>query len=222
MTIPFLSQFVNKEVTVTLRDGTTCTGTIIRNEYGDVYRYKMGSFNYTFDGRYQPGEIHEMDIIEIVETTPKQMINKKQLLQSIQEIEAQLSKLKKGLESHKAPTIQEAKVGDTLEDGSIVLIKEKNHAIVVCSKEREFYSSWNKLEYNKIEKGFGPDWFIPSNELLHLAYKKIPQHFNSRWYWSSTESNKTSACYVCFGNGSQSSGYKCGTNSVRPFRCISY
>lgn len=227
MTIPFLSQFVNKEVTVTLRDGTTCTGTIIRNEYGDVYRYKMGSFNYTFDGRYQPGEIHKMDIIKIVETTPKQMINEQQLLQSIQEIEAQLSKLKKGLESHNIPTIQEAKVGDTLEDGSIVLKKENGLALLIAPKSTEVQCQWTVQFSDVFDKlsseGFIPSqWFIPTVEQLQLAYKVVPDEFNNEWYWSSTESNASSACIVNFNSGFQFKGSKSCTFCVRSVRCISY
>lgn len=147
-------------------------------------------------------------------------MNNSETAQKIKEAEEHLASLQQQLEARKFPTIQESKVGDVLEDGSIVLIKESNHAIVVCSKDREFTSTWNDLEKNKTANGFGPEWFIPSKELLYLAYKKIPQHFSRDWYWSSTENNAANACFANFSNGNQSYNYKRNTSCVRSVRCI--
>ena len=228
MTIDLLSNFVNKEVTVTLRNGTTRTGIIIRNGRGDVYPYRIGTLgHYTFDARYFPRENHERDIIGIVETTPKQMNNKQQLLQSIQETEAQLNKLKEQLEQQKAPTIQEAKVGDTLEDGSIVLKKENGLALVVAPKSTEVQCQWSKQfseVFDKLNsKGFiSSQWFIPTVEQLQLAYAVLPNEFNKQWYWSSSETTASNACNVCYNVGTQGFSSKSGACCVRSVRCVSY
>jgi hypothetical protein len=226
MTTDLLSNFVNKEVTVTLRNGTTRTGTIIRNEHGDTYPYKMGTFNYTFDARYFPGENQERDIIGIVETKPKQMNNKQQLLQSIKDTEEQLIKLKEQLEQ-KAPTIQEAKVGDTLEDGSIVIKKENGLALLIAPKSTEVQCPWSKQFSEVFDKlsseGFIPSqWFIPTVEQLKLAHKVIPNEFNKDWYWSSSEYNASNACFVIFNNGIQCRSPKSSACCVRSVRCVSY
>ena len=107
-------------------------------------------------------------------------MNPKQLIQSIQETEAQLEKLKKQLQT---PTIQEAKVGDTLEDGSIVIKKENGLALLVAPESTEVRCRWTK-EFPEVylkltEEGFIPSqWFIPSVEQLQLAYKVIPSEFD--------------------------------------------
>lgn len=224
-----LSQFVNKEVTVTLRNGETHTGIITRYD-DDYYNYRVGTFAYyTFDARYYPGETHRWDIIKIVETTPKQMNNKQQLLQSIKDTEAQLNKLKEQLEAQKAPTTQEAKVGDTLEDGSIVLKKENGLALVVAPKSTQVECQWTKQFCEVFDKlfleGFIPSqWFVPTVTQLQLAYKVIPDEFKNERYWSSGEYDASYAFSVFFDNGNQrnlnwNKDYDC---SVRAFRCISY
>jgi C-terminal processing protease CtpA/Prc len=61
------------------------------------------------------------------------MNNMQELYQSIEDTEQQLNKLKKLkelLEQLKPDTIQEAKVGDTLEDGPVVLKKENGLALL--------------------------------------------------------------------------------------------
>jgi hypothetical protein len=224
MTIDF-SQFVNKEVTVTLNDDTTITGVLTRIQESS-FPYRIGSYSWTARGRYSIGKTDFQDIKSIVETTPKQMNNKQQLLKSIQETEAQLNKLKEQLEQ-KAPTIQEAKVGDTLDDGSIVIKKENGLALLIAPKSTEVQCQWTRQfseVFDKLNsKGFIPSqWFIPSVEQLKLAYKVIPNEFNKDWCWSSSESSASCACSVFFGDGGQGYCIKNNTNCVRAFRCISY
>jgi hypothetical protein len=156
------------------------------------------------------------------------MTNKQQLLQSINETEQQLEKLKQELEAHKTPTIQGASVGDTLEDGSIVLMKENHIALLIAPKSTEVYCKWTKgfpEVYSKLtEQGFIPSqWFVPTVEQLRLAYKVIPNEFNEDWYWSSSEFDAFSACFVSSCNGIQSNcSSKSNTNCVRSVRCVSY
>jgi hypothetical protein len=117
------------------------------------------------------------------------MNNKQQTLQKINELEAQLEVLKKDLEQ-KFPTIQEAKIGDVLEDGSIVVEKTTSMALLVapliteaiCGWTPEFTPVFNKLK----EKGFTPSqWFIPTKEQLKIALQNCNTHFGGSTYWSS-------------------------------------
>jgi hypothetical protein len=156
------------------------------------------------------------------------MNSKTQLLQSIQDTEAQLNKLKKQLVAHNfAPTLTEASVGDTLEDGSIVLEKQNGLALLVAPKNTEVVTSWSKEFpelYKKLtEEGFNSSqWFVPTYKQLELAYKTIPNSFSSTAYWSSTEYNATTACLVFFSNGNTSFNSKPYTSCVRAFRCANY
>ena len=155
------------------------------------------------------------------------MNTKQQLLKSIQETEQQLNKLKEQLESHKTPTIQEANVGDTLEDGSIVLKKENGLALLIAPKSTQVECQWTRQFSEVFDKlaseGFNPSqWFIPTVEQLQLAYAVLPNEFNKDWYWSSGECNASNACFVFFTNGSQYNCNKSITNCVRSVRCVSY
>jgi hypothetical protein len=155
------------------------------------------------------------------------MNTKQQLLQSINETEQQLNKLKQELESHKTPTIQEASVGDTLEDGSIVIKKENGLALLLAPAFTEVSCTWSK-EFSEVfeslkNNGFIPSqWFIPTVEQLKLAYKVISDEFNMDCYWTSSEFSVSNARYVGFDNGGQDYCIKNNTNCVRAFRCISY
>jgi hypothetical protein len=155
------------------------------------------------------------------------MNNKQQLLKSIQETEQQLVKLKEQL-NKKTPTIQDAEVGDVLEDGSIVLKKENVLALVVAPKSTEVKCKWTKgfpEVYDKLySEGFTPSqWFIPSVEQLKLAYKEIPDEFNKKFYWSSSECIASNSCWgVDFINGAGGNYSRSNTSSIRAFRCISY
>jgi len=67
------------------------------------------------------------------------------------------------------------------------LVKGDNHAIVVCSKEKEFESDWGTImsgvwDENEWGRKFDPEWFIPSKDLLLLAHKQIPQFFGTYAY----------------------------------------
>jgi hypothetical protein len=156
------------------------------------------------------------------------MTTKSQLQSKIQELEAELQQFKSQLSSYKeTPTLQEAKVGDVLEDGSIVLSKQNGIAILVAPKETEVRCTWSKKFSDVFDslksRGFNPSqWFIPSKELLNLAWETIPQHFASASYWSSTEFNATLACFQFFCNGIIYADSKATTYCVRAFRGVTY
>jgi hypothetical protein len=155
------------------------------------------------------------------------MTTKTQLQAKIQELESELQSFKQQLGSYKEITIENASVGDTLEDGSIVLQKSNGLALLVAPKSTEVETTWSK-EFGEVfqklkEQGFNPSrWFVPTKEQLVIAYKTIPNEFSSTIYWSSTESNATRAWIVDFGNGYIYITNKANTFCIRAFRCVTY
>jgi len=156
-----------------------------------------------------------------------QMLTKNQLQQEVQNLEAKLQEFREQLNTYKAVTIETAGVGDTLEDGSIVLQKNNGLALLVAPASTEVEAPWSKefpLVFQKLkEEGFNPSqWFVPTKEQLQLAYRNIPNEFSPPYYWSSTESNSGCACYLIFNNGNASYNFKMSTLCVRAFRCVTY
>jgi hypothetical protein len=156
------------------------------------------------------------------------MTSIRQLQTKIEELETELQSFKQQLNTYKAPTLAEASVGDTLEDGSIILKKENGLALLVAPKSTEVVTSWSK-EFSDVfdalkTQGFNQSqWFVPTIEQLELAYMTIPQEFSSPLYWSSTELSATLACGVHFLDGGAGSGFsKAGACCVRAFRCVTY
>jgi hypothetical protein len=155
------------------------------------------------------------------------MLTKTQLQQEVQNLETKLQEFREQLNSHKTVTIETASVGDTLEDGSIVLQKENGLALLVAPKSTEVEAAWSK-EFSEVfealkSRGFNPSqWFIPTQEQLKLAYRNVPNEFSSTLYWSSTEYAATTACYVDFVTGYYSSANKTLVFCVRAFRCVTY
>jgi len=155
------------------------------------------------------------------------MTSKNQLQSKIQELEAELQSFKKQLNNYKEVTLETAVPGDVLEDGSIVLQNSNGLALLVSPASTEVKCEWTP-EFPEVfqklqEQGFIPShWFVPTKEQLLLAYKTIPEHFSSTFYWSSTEFNSTSSCDVYFYDGTAYDNHKTTTNSVRAFRCVSY
>jgi hypothetical protein len=155
------------------------------------------------------------------------MTSKTQLQTKIQELETELQEFKQQLNNYKEfPTIQEASVGDVLEDGCIVLKKSNGLALLVAPQSTEVRTTWSKEfpeVFKKLEEGgFNPSqFFIPTKEQLNLAYNTIPQHFPSTFYWSSTEINATNACRQNFIIGFCSCS-KTNAICVRAFRCVTF
>ena len=155
------------------------------------------------------------------------MLTKTQLQQEVQDLETKLQEFREQLNSHKTVTIETASVGDTLEDGSIVLQKSNGLALLVAPKNTEVEAKWSK-EFPEVfqalkSQGFNPSqWFIPTKEQLLIAYRNVPNEFSSSYYWSSTEFNATFACLVIFTLGNAYTSVKEYTNCVRAFRCVTY
>jgi hypothetical protein len=155
------------------------------------------------------------------------MLTKTQLQQEVQNLETKLQEFREQLNQCKEVTIETAGVGDTLEDGSIVLKKENGLALLVSPQSTQVEAKWSK-EFPEVfealkSQGFNPSqWSVPTKEQLQLAYSNIPNKFSSTIYWSTTESNATVACYVYFINGYAYNLNKTNTARVRAFRCVTY
>ena len=155
------------------------------------------------------------------------MTSIRQLQTKIKELETELQSSKQQLNTYKVPTLAEASIGNTLEDGSIVLQKSNGLALLVAPKSTEVIASWSK-EFSDVfaklkEQGFNlSQWFVPTEEQLLLAYQLIPQEFSSTFYWSSTENSATGAYNVLFNTGNTYSGSKAFQRCVRAFRCVTY
>ena len=155
------------------------------------------------------------------------------------------------ISSYQEITIENASVGDTLEDGSIVLKKENGLALLVAPKSTEVKCPWSKKfpeVFQKLkEQGFNPSqWFVPTKEQLRLACQSIPNEFSTALYWSSTEIDFTNVYIQSFVDGFLSKskggmtvsgmtvkssliaacrytfGIKANSLRVRAFRCVTY
>jgi hypothetical protein len=155
------------------------------------------------------------------------MTSKNQLQSKIQELEAELQSFKQQLNTYTEITIENASVGDTLEDGSIVLQKSNGLALLVAPSSTEVEATWSK-EFSEVfqklkEQGFNSSqWFVPTEEQLQLAYNTIRGEFSATFYWSSTEFSATNACYVGYNSGLAGFTSKPTTLCVRAFRCVTY
>jgi hypothetical protein len=156
-------------------------------------------------------------------------MNKNQIATKIKETEEQLASLRKQLEQPEFPTLAEAKPGDKLENGCIVVHKfsEVRLALIAAPESTERFCEWSK-EFSDVfdclvERGFDKSqWFIPTVGQLNLAYKNCSEHFSAPLYWSSDEASSTSSCLVSFNNGSQDTASKTFTLCVRAFSLVSY
>jgi len=154
------------------------------------------------------------------------MTTKSQLQSRIEELEDELKSFKEQLNNFKEfPTIEDAAVGDTLEDGSIVIKKSDGLALLMAPQTTVHNHRWSKdfgHAFSDIKtKGFNPSqWFVPTTHQLQIAMKTVPDEFSSLLYWSSEEYCDTSSKVVsCFGIASLN---KTAYALVRLFRCVTY
>ena len=153
------------------------------------------------------------------------MNTKTQLLQSIQETEEQLNKLKQQLNNYKAPTIQDANVGDTLEDGCVVVARYEDSVLIAAPAITEVLCKWTPefpevFESLKSQGFISAQWYVPSQKELKLAHKNCKNQFSSTLYWSSTEFSSANAYTVSFLNGRTNCLTKTLSNCVRAFRRV--
>ncbi len=157
-------------------------------------------------------------------------MNKEQIVEKIKETEEQLASLRAKLEEPEYPTLADAKPGDKLKNGCVVVHKFSDFrmALIAAPQTTERSCRWDK-EFKEVfdslsQEGFNrSQWFIPNVKQLQLAYKNCKEHFAATYYWSSTEASSYSSFYVSFNNGSQSLPYsKSSPIWVSAFSLVSY
>lgn len=120
-------------------------------------------------------------------------MNKTEIAEQIRQTEEKLANLRKELEKPDFPTLADAKPGDMLENGCVVVEKfvDANMALIVapirttvrCHWSKNFEPVFNELE----EKGFRrSDWFIPNFGQLQVAFNNCKDNFGTDVYWSSS------------------------------------
>jgi hypothetical protein len=155
------------------------------------------------------------------------MTSKSQLQSKIQELEKELNSFKKQLDSYKEITIENAAIGDVLDDGCVVVDKQGNMVLLAAPASTEVRCEWSN-EFSDVfvalkSQGFSPSqWFVPTEEQLKIAYENCKQHFASNFYWSSTEVSSTNACFLFFSNGTICSVAKSSSICVRAFRVVNF
>jgi hypothetical protein len=229
-----LSQFLDKKVQVKFRNGCICEGKVLLNttksQIHNPYYFKNTAYEcgYTKDGfEWNCTEPSAGDIIDIQEIKPMTMNKYEELEKQVAEMQKEINRLK--AEEKKKPeiTIETAYIGDVLEDGSIVVHKTDNMALLAAPAATEVRCEWSN-EFTPVfdalkSGGFNPSqWFVPSKEQLQLAYKNCKQHFPSFCYWSSTEVSSTNACTLTFFNSNICSGAKSLSFCVRAFRVVNF
>jgi hypothetical protein len=155
-------------------------------------------------------------------------MNKQEIAEKIKQTEEQLASLRAELEED-YPTLESSKAGDKLENGCIVVHKfeDVRMALIAAPKSTEVCCKWNNKffdAFNALElKGFNPtQWFIPTGEMLTLAYKNCKEHFTFYNYWSSNEVNYAISWGMNFPNGILFNGDNNNKYCVRAFSLVSY
>ena len=155
------------------------------------------------------------------------MTTKSQLQSKVEELENELKSLKEQLNNFKEfPTIQDAAVGDTLEDGSIVIKKSDGLALLMAPKFTEYHCMWSedfKEVFSQIKsQGFNrSQWFVPTAHQLQIAMSTFPDEFSDLVaYWSCEEyCDKVSRAVFLLGITPIN---KHEYRPVRLFRCVTY
>lgn len=145
------------------------------------------------------------DIIHIQHSKPQTLImNRPEILQTIAETKKQLTVLEEQL-AQSPITLQNAVVGDVLADGSEVVYKWPDGALLAAPAE--FNRHARPTENPSFEvylTGLGTklnrwEWFIPTAEHLNLAFgslnlnnpNRVPHWTSSRKLWGQNSPDKT-------------------------------
>lgn len=100
------------------------------------------------------------------------------------------------IELHReTPTSEElrgATIGHFFSDGSSVLYREHDRALLVAPPETEVICShsqkFTQVFKNLIENGFDPNqWYVPNLLQLRLAFQTYKKFFSHEAYWCATE-----------------------------------
>jgi hypothetical protein len=124
-------------------------------------------------------------------------------------------------------------VGCSVRGGGNVIRKTGGIIWIVAPSTAQVGSAW-PMGYCNGDSGATPNqaqritgrsgWFIPDLGMLQTAYscRSYWDTYSTASYWSSTESNTSTACRVNFNNGTTFSPTKSTILCVRPFRVVCY
>lgn len=119
-------------------------------------------------------------------------MDKKEISAEIERVEKQLLELREKLNQPEPKKLSEAKIGDALEDGSIVVETYKNAVLVMAPEEADFCGPYEddwEGAFNKLDSlGFTiSDWFAPTVKIMILAVTNVQQAFSPYdYYWTTS------------------------------------
>ena len=151
-------------------------------------------------------------------------------LDEIRALRVQIDNLE-NLLTQRERTVKNSLVGDTLDDGSIIIKKDAGMAILMSPRSTEFVDTWEtKTNGSDIKYKFQlaglkiNGWFLPSVDILQLAWDKCGKTEFSPgfFYWSSTEVTEQSAASLRGGVGDQYTRDKKHFCIYRLFKCVLY
>lgn len=135
----------------------------------------------------------------------------------VSELRAELNRCEKYLEKLKSRKVRELQVGEELEDGSIMLMKDLKMALVVSP---EFSGSWN--DSFDILRKHGPQWWLPTIDQLTMARRTLPEIFAPhKIFWSCEEATNAFDSFVSVGF-LRAVEDKSTPQLIRGFRCITF
>lgn len=135
----------------------------------------------------------------------------------ISELRAELSRCERRLEMLNSRKVWELQVGEELEDGSIMLMKDFKMILVVSP---EFSGSWH--DSFDILRKHGPQWWLPTIKQLEMAREALPGIFASdKIFWSCEEPANPSYSYISCSSGKTIQD-KSAPHLIRGFRCITF
>ena len=114
-------------------------------------------------------------------------------------------------------------------NGSRIICKNGGIAWLVAPISTEVSRTWYCIE-DAVTRAIAvtsltTGWFVPTiGQLQNPGYlcRSFWDSYSSTRYWSSTESNSTNACIMCFNTGNTGSPSKTSAYCVRAFRCVTY
>jgi hypothetical protein len=150
-------------------------------------------------------------------------MNKKEISAEIERVEKQLLELREKLNQPEHKKLSEVKIGDALEDGSIVVETYKNAVLVMAPKEADFCGpyedDWERAFVKLGSLGFTlSDWFAPTAKIMILAAKNVPQAF-APWcnYWTTSKSVNPQSMQITVCSTSTPSPW--GREPKSPYEC---
>ena len=201
-----LNDYVGFTVNITLRNWEKHQCLLLRNTSSN---FPFISHNtqtaWTEKGKWSLVDNSLQDIIHIQHSKPQTLImNRPEILSAIAETKKQLTVLEEQL-AQSPITLQNAVVGDVLADGSEVVYKWPDGALLAApAKFNMHVRHTENPSFELYLTGLGTrlnrwEWFIPTAEHLNLAFgslnlnnpNRVPYWTSSRKLWGPNDPDKT-------------------------------